>query len=551
MQNGSVRGCSRRTSTRRSWRLGALAFVSALALAAACKVDDSRFRYGETDSPSAGDAGESATSTAGSAGKGSSSGGAHAAGKSSTAGSSNSAGSSQSPPAGGSSGLGGASASGGSVEAGGDDSGTPAPECEPSELRCDPDSGLIAQTCSDDGQWEGDEPCPTDTPVCLDGVCLACTPDERACLFGVPQLCTDDGEWAAQSTCPASAPSCLAETGECGTCEPGERQCGDPTTPEECGADGSWTELEGCDGSTPVCFEGECAACDPAGAATRRCLDGVPQACGPKGTWVPEAACTEETPRCLPSTGRCVCDEGDLRCRDGNTPERCNAAGQWLPQSDCTGETPACSGEGVCGCMEGRRECQSATTARVCDGGVWTVDYCLGTNTPACHQGACVQCIPNDQECTDSKTLRTCGTSATWTSQTCPALCYEDACYNPRQTSGAVACDWVRPQVCEGTASCCLHDLGLSRCLMPGETCDWQGDCDGPNDCTGSGQVCCFESGASGVDLRCASGSACDTPDPNITTRQRVCDPLNPVCPSGKTCVERTEIPRMPVFTCQ
>lgn len=105
--------------------------------------------------------------------------------------------------------------------------------CEPSEFcdedlaACSPDlciSGASGcgndeqpQRCNDDGDgWEDDgAACSGNTPVCLGGDCVTCSPDQRDCVAQTPRVCSAEGSWVAQAACDDPKPVCDAPTGTC------------------------------------------------------------------------------------------------------------------------------------------------------------------------------------------------------------------------------------------------------------------------------------------------------------------------------------------------
>jgi hypothetical protein len=70
--------------------------------------------------------------------------------------------------------------------------------CTTAARRCMPD-GRTPQHCNDDGQWVPQLVCELS---CMDGICTACTPGARRCLFNAePQLCSGAGQWQVQPLC--------------------------------------------------------------------------------------------------------------------------------------------------------------------------------------------------------------------------------------------------------------------------------------------------------------------------------------------------------------
>ncbi len=298
--------------------------------------------------------------------------------------------------------------------------------CSPEAARCSLDGG--PQQCTEFGAWADQAPCSGETPACVDGACQPCTPSTRRCNVGRPQQCNATGTaWVDGAACTGSTPACVAATGQCGTCQDGDVQCGDATTPQTCDASGKWVAQTACRGSTPACVHGACTECAP---NATRCVGNTPQVCSGEGKWVSQAGCTGSTPQCLPASGQCGCTAGAVDCADSNTPIACSA-GTWVPQADCRGDTPVCDG-GACVCSEGSQECTSATTPRKCTGGAWKSSTCP-VATPVCIAGNCGECSPNTTRCaTDgSPLLETCSADGVWKrSETCSGLCYKNACVN-------------------------------------------------------------------------------------------------------------------------
>ena len=70
-------------------------------------------------------------------------------------------------------------------------------------------------TCGADGRLEPSAPCGGATPYCVDGLCVACTPNTRRCEGTTPQLCDRSGSWISEPSCAAPTPICNPSTGIC------------------------------------------------------------------------------------------------------------------------------------------------------------------------------------------------------------------------------------------------------------------------------------------------------------------------------------------------
>jgi hypothetical protein len=90
-------------------------------------------------------------------------------------------------------------------------------------------------SCGADGRLEPSAPCGGATPYCVDGLCVACTPDTRRCEGTTPQLCDRSGSWISEPSCTGPTPICNPSTGIC----TGTRVWGGITTTRRSPASGS------------------------------------------------------------------------------------------------------------------------------------------------------------------------------------------------------------------------------------------------------------------------------------------------------------------------
>ena len=94
--------------------------------------------------------------------------------------------------------------------------------CAPGSVRCDPLTA-VPQNCAS-GAWQSGSACTNNTPVCLNGACVACSPNSipTTCMGDVPQRCDFSGQWVAGSIpCEESGRLCLS-----GSCVSVPRSCG-------------------------------------------------------------------------------------------------------------------------------------------------------------------------------------------------------------------------------------------------------------------------------------------------------------------------------------
>ena len=297
------------------------------------------------------------------------------------------------------------------------------------------------------------------------------------------------------------------------------------------GADNDAGQDADVDAAEPMpCAGDDCAPCSPEEEGLRRCSLNFPQACN-DGRWEDQDPCGGDTPRCL--EGACVCSPGALGCLGGNRVERCTAAGTWEVDGTCPADRPICN-DGHCECVDGINECPDAVTARTCVDGTWQYEACVNS-TPACVNGACVQCEVGASRCIDGKAREVCSQTGTWQPQTCPVVCWDGACVDPREDSDLIGCDYDTPLICAGALACC----GPGNCYDPNHsTCPQgqglRGECDGPSDCPGG--VCCYQSDPGGIRMVCTTPEDCV--QGTMYLKRRVCRLPHSPCPTGFVCQE-------------
>lgn len=426
---------------------------------------------------------------------------------------------------------------------------SPDTECDLDEMRCDEDG--IPQRCSVAGQWVDQAACSSETSTCVEGVCLACLPEEVSCQGNAPAQCADDGSsWEVEDTCDGETPACLENDGTCGLCAEDSTICNaDGDAVLTCGNDGSWDSEEACPPTSPLCVEGQCQECDPDQGMGRECIGDVPHLCV-AGQWVSQGACGGETPSCIQSTGRCGCSSGN-RCLDGNTPQECSPVGQWVSLSDCAGNLPVCiASSGECGCVEGETRCAGESGRDRCVGGVWTsIGSCSGA-TPVCDgAGACVACQDGqaDRCSADQTTIQECNDNAWVSRQNCSStlggICDDGAC-----TTSAQSPNWLKcgDGFCRTDEEiCCANESQNAFCSTgscPAQECgdpapdESQITCDGPSDCPGAQQCCIttqldencpiFPDAVNRIRTRCAD-ECLDTNASSYLTDYEVCSSEN------------------------
>jgi hypothetical protein len=115
-------------------------------------------------------------------------------------------------------------------------------ECAPGSVRCSGEGASVPQVCSPEATWRSGAACSGDAPKCLDGLCVnvgamcssnaecatdaclngacvECMPQSRACVDDTPRSCSELGSWVNGSPCSGALPRCRADTGECALAE--------------------------------------------------------------------------------------------------------------------------------------------------------------------------------------------------------------------------------------------------------------------------------------------------------------------------------------------
>ncbi len=358
-----------------------------------------------------------------------------------------------------------------------DASATPG-SCESGERRC---GARGPEICDDDARWEQLPPCAADAPKCFEGSCVVCAPEAVQCVNNTPVHCSSTGdEWIAGEACGGQTPSCIQETGKCGRCTEGARQC-DGDSPQVCDGDGRWMTQDSCKGDTPKCLTetGQCAECNPDETPGAVCAsDSQPRTCNEQGKWALLDECGGDTPSCVEQTGQCGCEDGSRRCN--GQPEVCED-GSWAPRDACSADEPICDvATGDCVCDEGAKVCDEDGRPKRCIDKQWEVLAACDGDTPVCDtsSGDCV-CEDGSRHCSGGGLPELCD-DGKWRVEAACALntsCVDGAC---TCTDGERDCEgqrarvcvdggWVVEQLCnESTRSCTNGDC---RCL-PGENGD-------------------------------------------------------------------------------
>jgi len=148
--------------------------------------------------------------------------------------------------------------------------------CEPETEECR--SG-VAHTCSNDGSWTSLQACsgtnincggcdlgehceaPTDcsSGFCVSESCAECSPGTDGCSGTTPRTCTSQGSWDPQDPCPApSNGNATCSGGDCGfTCVSGYDECDDRCIPNgACCSDSDCPSSASCKSDACVCDPG-------------------------------------------------------------------------------------------------------------------------------------------------------------------------------------------------------------------------------------------------------------------------------------------------------
>lgn len=421
--------------------------------------------------------------------------------------------------------------------------------CETGKRKCSADGQL--ETCDEFGQWTATA-CPSTSPACLGGACVACDPrlDKPRCRNDAVETCSAAGAWELAQSCAGDTPVCIESSGTCGSCKEGEVQCSDNgTASAKCNAAGKFVD-QACPASTPICSAGACQECSAQLGPKYKCAGNTPQVCS-GNRWVSQAPCSGQTPKCDPQTGECVCKDGEVRCQ-GSALQRCQGAA-WVQQQVCAGELPICDAlQGRCGCKNGETKCVVGTDDSVleCQAGVWVEEICP-TAGPVCYNGACVECVPGSPSFCPERSwdyeTRTyigenvrqwCTSAAQVATETCPYICNRGACVDTRQVAGSYTCNQGAGQMCQAPQICCINQA--QTCEASADDCGQyavgqhqaasQFSCDDPSDCA-SGQVCCHHlNPAPGPNvIKCETPANCADTDTFMGAYdQVVCGPGNP-----------------------
>jgi hypothetical protein len=299
---------------------------------------------------------------------------------------------------------------------------------------------------------------------------------------------TDNASISGIEIIPACTPSC---TGKCG------------------GADG-------CGGTCPTC------TC-PTG--TKNC----------NGTCIPTSACCSSSEctggKTCNASYQCVCSSTTPRDCGGT----CIASAGCCTNADCANGNTCDPTSHTCGCtptlyyrdLDGDSYGDPNTSQSACSqpsGWVSRTGDCDDSN-PSVHYGAAV--------CNGAQ-RRTCTVDGAPSTTQCADGCYNGTCRSDGTIglSGYVSCGTDHKRCT--TAQGCFNDPqnpGPGICAGSGY---YEMRCDGPNDCN-AGQVCCVRTQYIESHYLCYDGGACP-PDADRSYYFQVCDPLQPVCPTGKQC---------------
>ena len=129
----------------------------------------------------------------------------------------------------------------------------------------------VAESASGTGDGGCPGACTGNTPVCLKGACVTCSPKDTKCASNTPATCSTIGAWVPDSV------ACTNQTcvnGTCqGACAPGQMQCASSMQPQTCGSTGTWQNATAC--ASGQCVSGTCVAslpsCQTSGAGLSDC----------------------------------------------------------------------------------------------------------------------------------------------------------------------------------------------------------------------------------------------------------------------------------------
>lgn len=202
--------------------------------------------------------------------------------------------------------------------------------CQANARACNGAAPLVCEN----GTWSAEPACTGSTPVCDQGLCVACTTGQKQCVSLTPRACVA-GQWQYQTACGGGNPVCL--DGTCVQCVPNDKRC-TGSTPQLCSNNGTWQDQPECVGATPVCLPAS-ATCVECNSGDKKC-DGpgglASYACDGTNTWTKTATCQHV---CGPTTKQCgVCQPNAVRC-NASQGQTCDLDGLWVTQGSCD---PAC-----------------------------------------------------------------------------------------------------------------------------------------------------------------------------------------------------------------
>jgi hypothetical protein len=151
---------------------------------------------------------------------------------------------------------------------------------------------------------------------------------------------------------------------------------------------------------------------------------------------------------------------------------------------------------------------------------------------------------------TDPKELDTCTSNGTVSVGSCPTGCAGGQCrsFATVGTAGSVTCGTV---TCSTSQGCFFVYPQYTPPSCGTVASSWFAMCDGPNDCP-TGQVCCHMMPGAGwttaEQTGCLAAGSCPYGNPG-GYGELVCNPSNPVCPSGMTCQMQTSF--LSIYVCK
>ncbi len=381
-----------------------------------------------------------------------------------------------------------------------------------------------------------DGACVRDTDV--DSCGLSC----EACPVPSLGTATCDGTRCGGS-CPAGsklcAGACIPEAQAClGVCPEGTHDCAgtcqSDTSVNACGGDCMACPAPSGNG-VAVCNAGTCGiSCN---AGLRLCGD----ACRANNSL---AACGPACAQCpIPNGGGATCDNGKCGtfCRAGS-----NLCGNSCVPNSPTSCGPSCS----------RCAAPPSNGSATCNGGLCGISCSAGFVPDSGRCERAPECVPGDSVCINSTTAQACSALGFWQNQSCAVQCARGRCVDPPNDASLVGCNLAEQLVCtRRTEQCCQNDgiFGPITCESLSASCPSRFvTCDGVNECN-PGQVCCFTYNSAVSSLSCKAPEECVEGPPRLGARTRlrlVCDPSNPVCPTGAQCLPGTPFVDLIVYYC-